>query len=100
MNLSRKECPYCGKKISFFELINNKENAEYYCNVCKNRSELKMAKTIRKLIIALILSTALCILIFSFVVRMLIVGTLIINLIFVGFYLIVPRFMVLMKKQK
>ena len=92
------KCPYCGRKIGFFEVMNIKENLEFFCSECKNKSKIKVSKSLKTLIVALITLTIACFLIFSFIIRMLLIGSLIITILFLGFYLLVPRLMVLKKE--
>lgn len=98
MKKNELKCPYCGRKIGFFEAMNIKENLEFYCIECENKSKIKVSKNLKTLIVALIALTIACFLIFSFVIRMLLIGSLIISLLFLGFYLLVPRLMVLKKE--
>lgn len=98
MKKSELNCPYCGRKIGFFEIMNIKENLEFYCSECKNKSKIKVSKNLKALIVALIALTIVCFLVFSFLIRMLLIGSLIISLLFLGFYLLVPRLMVLKKE--
>lgn len=98
MKKSELKCPYCGRKIGFFEAMNIKENLEFYCIECENKSKIKVSKSLKTSIVALIALTIACFLIFSFVIRMLLIGSLIISLLFLGFYLLVPRLMVLKKE--
>lgn len=98
MKKDELKCPYCGRKIGFFETMNIKENLEFYCSECKNKSKIKVNKRLKTLIVALITITIACFLIFSFIIRMLLIGSLIISLLFLGFYLFVPRLIVLKKE--
>ena len=92
------KCPYCQKELNFFEAINIKENLEFYCCDCKNKSKIKVSKKLKSLIVALLALTIVCFLIFSFVIRWLLIGSLIISLLFLGFYMLIPRFMILKKE--
>jgi len=98
MKKDQLKCPYCGRKLSFFETMNIKENLEFYCEHCKNKSKIKVSKNLKTLIVTLIALTLACFLIFSFVIRMLLIGSFIISLLFLGFYLLVPKLMVLKKE--
>lgn len=92
------KCPYCQRELSFFEVMSIKENLEFYCCNCKNKSKIKISKNLKTLIVALIALTIVCFLIFSFVVRMLLIGSLLISLLFLGFYMLIPRLMILKKE--
>ena len=98
MKKKELKCPYCGRKIGFFEVMNIKENLDFFCSECENKSKIKVSKSLKTLIVALIMLTIACFLIFSFIIRMLLIGSLIITILFLGFYLLVPRLMVLKKE--
>lgn len=94
--MKKNKCPYCGRELSFFESVNIKENLEYYC---ENKSDVRAKKSLKTLITMLIILTAVCVLVFSFIFRMLIIGSVIISGLFVLFYTLVPGLIILKRKE-
>ncbi len=97
--MKKNKCPYCGRELSFFESVNIKENLEYYCENCENKSDVRAKKSLKTLITMLIILTAVCVLVFSFIFRMLIIGSVIISGLFVLFYTLVPGLIILKRKE-
>ena len=93
MVLNKHECPYCNKKISFSKMFSIKTDLEYCCDNCHEISQIKIDKKINTLVIALIVACVAVVFVFSFLLRWLIVGTLILLLLFLGFYFLVPNFL-------
>ena len=93
MVLKKHQCPYCNNEISFSKMFSIKNDLEYCCNNCHKVSSVKINKKINNVVIALIAACAVVIFVFSFLLRMLIIGTLIIALLFLGFYILVPNFL-------
>lgn len=100
MVLKKHKCPNCNKSINFSEMFLKKNDLEYYCESCHEVSYIKMDRRINNLVFALIVACVLIVLIFSFIVRMLIVGTFIMLLLFLGFYLLVPNFLELTSSER
>ena len=93
MVFKKKVCPHCNKKIKYFSLISKKSNVYYYCENCKNYSFLKLDSKIRYLFLFLALLSFIVIFVFSFILKMLLLGSIFITLLFSIFYLLIPVFM-------
>lgn len=54
------KCPYCGEKISYFTLMNEKSHGEHFCPSCRKESKICIQK---KAAVAFILTVLLSIII-------------------------------------
>lgn len=93
MRFKRPVCPYCDTELSFSEAFKNKTNEGYLCKKCNNISRVQIDPKIRKLAMSLIIISAIVAIIFSLFIREYLLGTLIILLLFIAFYLQVPHYM-------
>ncbi|MBR1778944.1 MAG: hypothetical protein IJ758_00340 [Clostridia bacterium] len=98
MKKKKLKCPYCGRTVGFFEAINIKENLNFYCKDCKGSAKVKISKDINTFILILLISNTVSFLFFSFIARMFLLGSLITSLLYLCFYLLVPRTIVLKKE--
>lgn len=54
------KCPYCGKKISYFTLMHEKNRGEHFCRSCRKESKICIQK---KAAVFFVLTTVLSIII-------------------------------------
>lgn len=93
------KCPYCHAKVGFTNAFQSKSNEEYFCQSCGNFSQLKISSKIKNLAKILAVVVGIVVTVFSFFIRFYLWGTFLIILLFLAFYLQIPRFMVLKKKN-
>lgn len=96
---NRLKCPYCGEKIGFIKAFQAKTNDEYFCPNCDNFSKVKINSGLRSLAMILAILVGLVLVIFSLFVKFYICGTALVLSLFFAFYLQVPRFIILKKKN-
>ncbi|CDB23586.1 uncharacterized protein BN706_01029 [Clostridium sp. CAG:557] len=99
MNKNQLKCPYCRQKISFMRAFQSKTNEEFFCENCNNFSKLMVNSALKSFAMVLAVLVGLVCTVFTFFLRFYILGTSLIILLFFAFYLQVPRFIVLKKKN-
>lgn len=99
MKKSGLACPYCNEKVGFVRAFQSKTNEEYFCPNCNNFSLVTLRPEIKNLAKILAILVGLVIVIFSLFFRFYIWATFLIVLLFFSFYLQVPRFIILKKKN-
>lgn len=97
MKKSNLKCPHCAEKVSFVGAFQAKANEEYFCPSCQKFSKVQLSKDIKNLarILAVLVGTVSAI--FTFFVRMYLLGTILIVFLFAAFYVQVPKFIRLKK---
>ncbi len=99
MSKNSLKCPYCNEKVGFIRAFRSKSNEEYFCTSCNNFSKVIISSALKNLAMILAILVGLVVTIFTFFVRFYIIGTVLILLPFLAFYLQVPRFILLKKKN-
>ena len=92
MVLNEHRCPHCRKKANYFDLLKRVERVYYHCKDCKNFSFLKLDENIKSLFVIFVALSFLLVVLFSFVFKRLLVGTVLIILLFLSFYLLTPLY--------
>lgn len=99
MSKNSLKCPYCNEKVGFIRVFQSKSNEECFCASCNNFSKVIISSALKNLAMILAVLVGLVVTIFTFFVRFYIIGTVLILLLFLAFYLQVPRFILLKKKN-
>lgn len=99
MNRKQLKCPYCQSKVGFVQAFQSKANEEFFCENCNNFSKVIVRPQIKSLAMILAVLVGIVAAIFTFFIRFYIWGTFLIILLFFAFYLQVPRFIMLKKKN-
>lgn len=92
--MKNKKCPYCGRRISYWNVFNSKSKGIYECKSCNKKSKVKVDKRL----IAFFAIICLVILVFMLMWNMFlglannIFGVIIAAVIVFGFYFITPLF--------
>ena len=92
--MKNKKCPYCGRRISYWNVFNSKSKGIYECSSCNKKSKVKIDKRM----IALFAILCLVILVFMLMWNMIlgltnnIFGVIIVAVIVFGFYFATPLF--------
>lgn len=92
--MKNKKCPYCGRRISYWNVFNSKSKGIYECSSCNKKSKVKIDKRM----IALFAILCLLILVFMLLWNMIlgltnnIFGVIIVALLVFGFYFATPLF--------
>lgn len=55
--MKKAKCPYCGKKVSYINILMEKTNGEHTCKKCKNDSTIYFVKRIRVAIAITVLTS-------------------------------------------
>lgn len=99
MSKKHLKCPYCNEDIGFVRAFQSKSNEEYFCTNCNNFSKVMVSSALKNLAMILAVLVGIVIAIFTFFVKNYILGVALIVLLFLAFYLQVPRFIMLKKKN-
>ena len=99
MSKNNLKCPYCNEKVGFVRAFQSKSNEEYFCAICNNFSKVIVNSALKNLAMILAILAGLVVAIFTFFIRFYVLGTALIILLFLAFYLQVPRFIMLKKKN-
>ena len=92
--MKNKKCPYCGRRISYWNVFNSKSKGIYECSSCNKKSKVKIDKRM----IALFVILCLLILVFMLMWNMFlgltnnIFGVIIVAVLVFGFYFATPLF--------
>ena len=92
--MKNKKCPYCGRRISYWNVFNSKSKGIYECSSCNKKSKVKIDKRM----IALFVILCLLILVFMLMWNMFlgltnnIFGVIIVAVLVFGFYFTTPLF--------
>ena len=92
--MKNKKCPYCGRRISYWNVFNSKSKGIYECSSCNKKSKVKIDKRM----IALFVILCLLILVFMLMWNMIlgltnnIFGVIIVAVLVFGFYFATPLF--------
>lgn len=100
--MKKKElsCPYCHKKIGFVKAFQSKTNEEFFCENCEKFSKVMVKPTLKNTAKLLAVLVGITVFIFTFFAKFYIFGTLVVLLLFGAFYLQVPRYIVLKKRDR
>lgn len=99
MSKNHLKCPYCNEKVGFVRAFQSKSNEEYFCANCNNFSKIIVSSALKNLAMILAVLVGVVAAVFTFFVRFYVLGTALIILLFLAFYLQVPRFIMLKKKN-
>lgn len=99
MSKKHLKCPYCNEDIGFVRAFQSKSNEEYFCAICNNFSKVMVSSALKNLAMILAVLVGIVIAVFTFFVKNYILGAALIVLLFLVFYLQVPRFIMLKKKN-
>ena len=99
MSKNNLKCPYCNENVGFVRAFQSKSNEEYFCANCNKFSKVIVNSALKNLAMFLAILAGLVVAIFTFFVRFYVLGTALIILLFLAFYLQVPRFIMLKKKN-
>ena len=90
-------CPYCGKKLKYFESWFLHRNGEYLCPKCGYYSKISYTNNFKKLTVLIIALAAVLAVIFTIIGSVNILEVIIISVILLFLYVLIPFFMVLKK---
>ena len=95
------KCPYCGKKLTYFQAFFNRTRGEFFCNKCKKESNILIKKTLLiPFFIALLFSLVILFAFFFMTDKTNLWFMLYVIIPFIGFYLLTPLFVVLKPRKK
>ncbi len=95
------KCPYCGKKMTYFQAFFNRTRGEFFCNKCKKESNILIKKTLLiPFFIALLFSLVVLFAFFFMTDKTNLWFMLYVIIPFIGFYLLTPLFVVLKPRKK
>lgn len=95
------KCPYCGKKLTYFQAFFNRTRGEFFCNKCKKESNILIKKTLLiPFFIALLFSLVILFAFFFMTDKTNLWFMLFVIIPFLGFYLFTPLFVVLKPRKK
>lgn len=95
------KCPYCGKKMTYFQAFFNRTRGEFFCNKCKKESNILIKKTLLiPFFIALLFSLLVLFAFFFMTDKTNLWFMLFVIIPFIGFYLVTPLFVVLKPRKK
>lgn len=95
------KCPYCGKKLTYFQAFFNRTRGEFFCNKCKKESNILIKKTLLiPFFIALLFSLVILFAFFFMTDKTNLWFMLFVIIPFIGFYLLTPLFVVLKPRKK
>ena len=95
------KCPYCGKKLTYFQAFFNRTRGEFFCNKCKKESNILIKKTLLiPFFIALLFSLVILFAFFFMTDKTNLWFMLFVIIPFLGFYLLTPLFVVLKPRKK
>lgn len=98
MKKKETRCPYCNEKLNFSQAFASKTYDRYVCTKCGKVSRVKLDPQIKNLVLILAVVVGISIIIFSTLLINYILGTVIVILQFIAFYMQVPRFIMLLKE--
>lgn len=93
------KCPHCNESVGFVSAFQSKANRELVCPRCGQVSEVLLKAKIVDVLKVLAVLVGLIVVIFSLFLRYYIWGAVLITMLFMVFYLQVPRFIILKKKN-
>ncbi len=93
------KCPHCDESVGFVSAFQSKANREFVCQRCGKGSDVLLKAKIVDVLKVLAVLVGLIVVIFSLFLRYYIWGAGLIILLFLAFYLQVPRFIILKKKN-
>ena len=95
------KCPYCGKKLTYFQAFFNRTRGEFFCNKCKKESNILIKKTLLiPFFIALLFSLVILFAFFFMTDKTNLWFMLYVIIPFIVFYLLTPLFVVLKPRKK
>ncbi len=97
MKRNKPKCPYCNERLNFSQAFKVKTHDKYVCKKCGQISQIEINPSIKNLAKTLAILVSIVAIIFSFVVKSYIWGAIIITILFIAFYIQVPRFMELIE---
>lgn len=99
--MNKTQCPYCGKKISYFTALSIRRRGEYFCKKCKKESNIHIKKTIWVYFIAAVIPALGMMIYYLFMTnRENLWFALFVAIPFIIFYLLTPVFVRLRPKKK
>lgn len=99
--MKAKKCPYCGRRISYYNLFDNKKKGEYICRRCGKESRIMIRKSIyTSFLVAVILSAVIIVGWIGLGFANNPWGILLVAVPLVIFYLMTPRFIRILPLKK